>query len=65
MKEQGSMAVMDQFKNYFFNPLDHSQKKQKDSLETRIFLLICFLELEISEVAVESIKMSKEHKFIL
>ena len=35
--------------------LYHSQRKRKDSLETRAVLLIFSLELEISRVAVQSI----------
>ena len=35
--------------------LKNSHKKRKDSLETRVVLLIFFLELEISGVAVEGI----------
>ena len=35
--------------------MEHSHKKQKDSLETRAVLLIILLELEISGVAVQSI----------
>ena len=38
----------------------HSHKKRKDSLETRAVLLIFFLELEISGVAVQGIHQNSE-----
>ena len=38
----------------------HSQKKRKDSLETRAVLLIFSLELEISRVAVQNIHQNSE-----
>ena len=38
----------------------HSHKKRKDSPETRAVLLIFFLELEISGVAVQSIHQNSE-----
>ena len=41
------------------NPV-HSQKKRKDSLETRAVLLIFSLELEISGMAVQSIHHNSE-----
>ena len=40
--------------------LGHSLKKQKDSLETQVVLLIFSLGLEISEVAVQSIHQNSE-----
>ena len=45
--------------------MEHSHKKQKDSLETRAALLIILLELEISGVAVQSIhwKTAENGKF--
>ena len=39
---------------------DHSQKKRKDSLETRAVLLIFSFELEISGVAVQNIHQNSE-----
>ena len=38
------------------NSWHHSNKKQKDSLETGVVLLILLLELEISAVVVQRIK---------
>ena len=38
----------------------HSRKKRKDSLETRAILLIFSLELEISEVALQSIHQNSK-----
>ena len=35
------------------NPIYHIEKKQKDSLETRVVLLIFLLELEMSGVVVQ------------
>ena len=40
--------------------LDHSDKKRKDSLETRAVLLILLPELEIFGVAVQSIHQNSE-----
>ena len=40
--------------------LKNSHKKRKDSLETRVVLLIFVLELEISGVAVEGIHQNRE-----
>ena len=38
-----------------FAVLQHNHKKRKNSLETRAALLVFWLELEISEVAVQEI----------
>ena len=38
----------------------HGHKKRKDSLETRAVLLVFFLELEISGVAVQGIHQNSE-----
>ena len=43
----------------------HSQKKQKDILETRVVLLMFSLELDISGVAVQSIHHNSEHHNII
>ena len=43
--------------------LYHSHKKRKDSLETRAVLLIFFLELEISGVAVQGIYQTQNGDF--
>ena len=43
-----------------FAPLQHSHKKRKDSLETRAVLLVFWLELEISGVAVQEIHQNSE-----
>ena len=40
---------------------NHSHKKRKDSLETRTVLLIFFLELEISGVAVQGIHQTAKN----
>ena len=40
--------------------LNHSHKKQKDSLETWAVLLLFLLELEMSGVAVQSIHQNSE-----
>ena len=39
---------------------NHSHKKRKDSLETWFVLLIFSLELEISEVAMQSIRQDSK-----
>ena len=40
--------------------LEHSHKKQKDSLETRAVVLIISLELETSGVAMQSIHQNSK-----
>ena len=46
------------------NPIYHSEKKQKDSLETRGVLLIFLLELEMSGVVVQQMHQNTK-KFLL
>ena len=40
----------------------HSHKKRKDSMETRVVLLVFLLELEISGLAIQSIHQNSEKK---
>ena len=47
------------------NSWHHSHKKQKDSLETQIVLLIFSLKLEISGVAVQRIHQNSEKWYLL
>ena len=44
---------------------DHSHKKRKDSLETRVVLLIFSLELEISEVEAQRIHQNSKKWWLL
>ena len=47
------------------NSLQHGHKKQKNSLETQVVLLIFSLELEISGVAVQRIHQNSEKWWLL
>ena len=45
--------------------LEHSDKKRKDTLETRAVVLIISLELEISGVAIQSIHQNSKNWWLL